>query len=150
MRKQWAWWMFSGLVLLVLLYPERLTIVPAYHVQVVDQFGAPMAYTGVSELWQLASVHRVEHLEQVVTDSQGVVDLPARTVRVSLAERMLGCLAYLSREGKGATCGSHFSISGAGDLEELERTVTTTGLLKQQHSLVLTLKHCDPADPMLC
>ena len=150
MRKQWAWWMFSGLVLIVLLYPERLTIVPAYHVLVVDQFGAPMAHTGVSELWQLASVHRVEHLEQVMTNSQGVADLPARTVRASLAERMLGCLAYLSREGMGAACGNHFSISGAGDLEELERTVTTTDLLKHQHALVLTLKHCDPADPMLC
>jgi hypothetical protein len=150
MRKQWAWCMFSGLVLIVLLYPERLTVVPAYHVLVVDQFGAPMAHTGVSELWQLASVHRVEHLEQVMTNSQGVADLPARTVRASLAERMLGCLAYLSREGMGAVCGNHFSINGAGDLEELERAVTTTGLLKPQHSLVLTLQHCDPADPMLC
>lgn len=150
MRKQWAWCMFSGLVLIVLLYPERLTVVPAYHVLVVDQFGAPMAHTGVSELWQLASVHRVEHLEQVMTNSQGVADLPARTVRASLAERMLGCLAYLSREGMGAACGNHFSINGAGDLEELERAVTTTGLLKPQHSLVLTLQHCDPADPMFC
>jgi hypothetical protein len=150
MRKQWAWWMFSVLVLIVLLYPEKLTIVPAYHVKLVDQFGAPMPDTGVSELWQLTSAQRVEHLEQVMTNAQGEVDLPERTVRASLAERILGCLAYLSREGMAEPCGRHFSISGAGDLKELERTVTSTGILKRRHSLVLTLKNCDPADPMLC
>ena len=149
MTKQWAW-VFPVLVLIVLLYPEKITVVPAYHVKLVDQFGAPLANTGVSELWQQTSTQRVERLEQVMTDARGEVDLPARTVRTSLAERALGCLAYLSRGGATASCGSHFSISGAGDLEELERTVTVTGILKRQHSLVLTLKYCDPAGPRLC
>jgi hypothetical protein len=150
MKKQWVSLVFSVAVLIVLLYPEQITVVPAYHVKLVDQFGAPLANTGVSELWQQASVQRIEHLEQVMTDAQGDADLPAQTVRASLAERALGCLAYLSRGGTAAACGSHFLIDGAGDLEELERTETVTGILKRQHSLLLTLKHCDPDQPKLC
>ncbi len=150
MRKHWAWWLFSFLGLIVLLYPEKLTIVPAYHVKLVDQFGTPMANTGVSELWQQTSAQRVEHLEQFMTNVQGEVDLPERTVRAPLAQRILGCFVYLGREGLAATCGNRFAISGAGDLKELDRSEIVTGIIKKQHSLVLTLKHCDPDEPSLC
>jgi hypothetical protein len=150
MSKKWAWWLLAGLLLVVLLYPEKLTIVPAYHVKLVDQFGAPMASTAVSELWQQTSAQRRETLEQRTTDAQGEVNLPVRTVRSPLAERIFGCFAYLGREGLAATCGNRFSISAAGDLKELERTETVTGILKRQHSLVITLKQCDMREPMLC
>jgi hypothetical protein len=150
MRKRWAWWLFSILVLVILLYPQKLTIVPAYHVKLVDQFGAPLANTGVSELWQQTSAQRIEHLEQFMTDAQGEIDLPERTVRAPLGERMLGCLAYLSRAGLAAACGDRFSITAAGDLKELDRTETVTGILTRKHSLLLTLKQCDPDEPSLC
>lgn len=150
MRNKWAWWLFSILMLAVLFYPQELTIVPAYHVKLVDQFGSPLANTGVSELWQQTSEQRHESLEQVTTNDKGEVDLPARTVRSMLAKRMVGCLAYLSREGLAATCGNRYSISAAGDLKELQRTETATGILSTHHSLVLVLKHCDPAEPSLC
>jgi hypothetical protein len=150
MSKKWAWWLFSILALVWLLYPEKLTIVPAYHVKLVDQFGAPMANTGVSELWQQTSVQRGENLEQHFTNAQGEVDLPERTVRAPLAQRIIGCFAYLSREGLAAACGNRFSISAAGDLKELDRTETVTGILSRQHSVLLTLKRCDPDEPSLC
>jgi hypothetical protein len=142
--------MLAGLVLVVLLYPEQLTIVPAYHVTLTDQSGLPMAGTPVSELWQQTSVHRREILEQLATDAQGEVTLPARTVRSPLAERILGCLAYHSREGMTAPCGNRFSISAAGDLKELGRTETITGILKRQRSLVIKLERCDMREPELC
>ena len=150
MRKQWAWWVFAVLVLVVLLYPEKLTVVPAYHVKLLDQFGKPLANTTVSELWQQTSAERVEHLEQIATDAQGEVNLPARTLRAPLAERVLGCFAYLSREGLAAACGNRFSISAAGDLKELDRNETVTGILNRRYSLVITLKHGDPDEPALC
>jgi hypothetical protein len=149
MRKQWAWWVIAILVLIVLLYPQRLTVVPAYHVKLVDPLGSPLVNTGVSELWQQTSVQPLEHLEQVMTNAQGEADLPEQTIYAPLAEQILGCLAYLSREGLTATCGNHFSISGAGHLKELERVETTTGVLKRRHSLMLTLKYCDPDIPLL-
>ena len=150
MRKHWAWWLLSALALVILLYPEKLTVVPPYHVKLVDQFGAPMGNTPVSELWQQTSAQRTESLEQVMTDAQGEVSLPERTLRSTLAERILGCIAYLSRQGLAAACGNRFSISAAGDLKELERAETVTGILNRQHSLLLTLKHCDPDEPSLC
>jgi hypothetical protein len=150
MRKQWAWWVFAILVLVVLLYPQKLTVVPAYHVKLVDQFGKPMANTAVSELWQQTSAEGSEHLEQVMTDTQGEVDLPDRTLRAPLAERILGCFAYLGRAGLAAACGNRFSISAAGDLKELDRNETISGILNRKHSLVITLKQCDPEEPSLC
>ncbi|HYK37722.1 hypothetical protein [Alloacidobacterium sp.] len=150
MGQKWAWWLFSSLVLVVLFYPQDLTIVPAYHVKLVDQFGAPLAQTGVSELWQQTSAQRHENIEQVMTNDQGDVDLPPRALRSPLAVRMVGCLAYLSREGLAAICGNRYSISAAGDLKELQRTETVTGILNKHYSLVLTLKQCDPNEPSLC
>lgn len=150
MRKKWAWWLFSILLLAVLFYPQKLTVVPAYHVKLVDQFGEPLAQTGVSELWQQTSAQRRENLEQVTTNDRGEVDFPARTLRSPLALRMIGCFAYLSRAGLAAMCGNRYSISATGDLKELQRTETVTGILNKQYSLLLTLKHCDPSEPSLC
>ena len=150
MRKKWAWWLFGVLLLVVLLYPQKLTVVPAYHVKLVDQFGEPMANTTVSELWQQTSVQRLEYLDQFTTNAQGEVDLPERTLRAALAQRIVGCLAYLSRTGLAAACGNRFMINAAGDLKELDRSETTTGVLLLHHSLLLTLKQCDPNEPSLC
>ena len=145
MSKKWAFCLFSILVLAVLLYPERLTIVPAFHVRLVDQSGDPLANTAVSELWQQTSAQKMEVLQQVTTNSQGEVDLPERTIRASLFKRALGCLTYMSRQGFG-TCGSHFSIVAAGDLKEVGRTETVAGVLKRKHALLLTVKSCNPEE----
>ncbi|QNI31353.1 hypothetical protein H7849_20050 [Alloacidobacterium dinghuense] len=146
MSKKWAFCLVSILVLAVLLYPERLTIVPAFHVKLVDQSGDPLANTAVSELWQHNCAQRLETLQQVMTNTQGEVDLPERTLRASLIERTLGCLRQISREGLGTSCGSHFSIVAAGDLKEVARTETVAGVLKSKHSLLLTVKHCNPEE----
>ena len=143
-------WLLAGIVLLVLLYPEQITVVPAYHVRLTDQVGAPMTDTPVSELWQQTSVQRREVLEQLKTDANGEVTLPARTLRSPLAERIMGCIAYHSRAGMGAPCGNRYTISAAGDLKELGRTEIDTGVLKSQHSIVIALERCDMREPILC
>ncbi len=146
MRKKWALSLFSILALLLLLYPAKLTIVPAYHVRLVDQSGEPLANTFISELWQQTAAQRIESLQQIMTNSQGEVDLPQRTVRASLVERMLGCLRNASRQGFSDACGNRFYIGAAGDLKEVGRTETVAGVLKQKHSLLLTVKHCSPEE----
>jgi hypothetical protein len=150
MRKHWAWSLLIAGLLVVLFYPETLIVVPAYHVKLVDRSGKPFANTGVSELWQQTSLQRMEMLNQVMTNAQGEVLLPERTVRASLLRRMIGCLDYLGRQGFGAPCGNSYSITAAGDLKELARTETVTGLLRYQHSLVLILEVCDKREPVLC
>jgi hypothetical protein len=146
MRTKWAFSLLSILVLVVLLYPEKLTIVPAYHVKLVDQSGQPLPNTFVSELWQQTAAQRIENLQQIMTNAEGEADLPQRTVRSTLMERMLGCLRYLGREGFGAACGNRFYIGAAGDLKEVGRTETVAGILKPKHSLLLTLKSCSPEE----
>ncbi|MGC1298060.1 MAG: hypothetical protein WA869_23760 [Alloacidobacterium sp.] len=146
MRKKWALSLFSILALLLLLYPAKLTIVPAYHVRLVDQSGEPLANTFISELWQQTAAQRIESLQQIMTNSQGEVDLPQRTVRASLVERMLGCLRNASRQGFSDACGNRFYIGAAGDLKEVGRTETVAGVLKQKHSLLLTVKRCSPEE----
>jgi hypothetical protein len=146
MSKKWSLSLFSVLALGALLYPENLTIVPAYHVKLVNQSGEPMANTFVSELWQQTAAQRAESLQQVLTNAQGEVDLPQRTVRASLVERMLGCLRNVSRQGFNDACGNRFYIGAAGDLKEVGRSETVAGVLKQKHSLLLTLKQCSPEE----
>lgn len=146
MRKQTIWGIFTVLVLVVLLYPENLTVAPAYHVKVLDRTGAPIAGAVVSELWRQTSVQKEDHLEQVVANMAGEVDLPARTVRAPIAERLLGCFAFHSRAGWESSCGNHFTISVAGDQRELWRTEVVTGVLKKQRSLTITMEHLSPDD----
>ena len=128
MKKRSVSWLLAGLTLVILLYPEKLTVVPVYHVKVVDQSGEPMTGIAVSELWRQASVQRTATLEQQMTNSSGEATLPERILRASLAERILGCLVYLSREKQNEPCGNHFTISAAGDLAELSRTEAVTGI----------------------
>ncbi|HEX3435151.1 MAG TPA: hypothetical protein VHT24_00170 [Pseudacidobacterium sp.] len=150
MKKRWAWWVIVGLLLIVLVYPRKLIVVPAYHITLIDQSGKPLPNTGVSELWQQTSIQRQEMLHQVVTDAQGKVFFPQRTIRASLVERVIGCIAYLSRERLAAPCGDHYSITAAGDLTELAREETISGIFKRQHSLVLTVKPCNLNEPSTC
>jgi hypothetical protein len=150
MRKHLTWWLLSLGALVVLLYPQKLTIVPAYRVKLVDQSGAPMANATVSELWQQTSSENMEHLVQVATNAEGEVDLPEHTIRSALAERFVGCLGYLARQGLSASCGNRYAIIATGEVKELERKETVTGLLNKQHSLVLTLKSCEPDEPVPC
>ena len=150
MKKRSVSWLLAGLILVVLLYPEKLTVVPIYHIKLIDQSGMPMAGIAVSELWQQTSVQRNATLEQRRTDSNGETTLPERTLRASLTERILGCFAYWNRTKQSEPCGKRFSISAAGDLKEFGRTETTTGVLKRQHTLVITLEQCDMREPELC
>lgn len=150
MKKYWAWWTIGTVVLVLLFYPKKLTVVPVYHVTLVDQFGSPLPHAGVSELWQQTSAQRQENLAQSLTDAQGTVEFPEREIRASLAKRMIGCFVYLAHEGLAATCGNRWSITAAGDFQELDRKETVTGIFRKEHSLVLTLKKCDSNEPALC
>jgi hypothetical protein len=73
----------------ILLYPWKTTVVPEWRVRIVDQSGAPLANTGVREVWQHSSVEARSHEEDRVTDNEGYVTFPQRTIRSPLAIRIL-------------------------------------------------------------
>ena len=143
-------WGAAALVTLLLVYPMKVTVMPAYRVTIIDQFGKPMAGAGVSELWWQTSAERRQHLEQAQTNAEGKAAFPERTLRAAVLERMIGCLSYLGREGLAASCGSQSSISAAGDVKELLRTDVKTGAFSSEHELKIVLKECDPQQPAIC
>jgi hypothetical protein len=150
LTKHWGWWSVGALIVLVLVYPAKLTVAPAYTVRLVDQFDKPMSGTAVSELWQQTSTERGKHLNQRTTDANGMVSFPAHKLRSALILRMAGCLAYLRREGLAASCGGQYEVSAVGDVKELARHDVEEGVFDRRHLLTLTLKACDPRQPSLC
>lgn len=74
---------------LIALYPWKTTIVPEWQVRIVDEEGIPLRNTGVREVWQHSSVEARSHEEDRVTDNEGYVTFPQRTIRSPLAIRIL-------------------------------------------------------------
>ena len=149
-KKQISWWGGAALVVLFFAYPAKITVAPPYDVTLLNQFNKPMATAPVSEVWWQTSVERKEHTEQRTTDADGRVSFPERTMRAPLFQRMVGCLAYLGREGLAASCGSQSSVSATGDVKELMRADVTLGSFSNLHQLKLIVEPCDPGQPAIC
>ncbi len=73
----------------IALYPWKTTVVPQWKVRIVDQSGVPLANTGVREIWQHYSIESRGHEQDLMTDNEGYVTFPERTVRASLAVRII-------------------------------------------------------------
>ena len=71
------------------LYPWKTTVVPEWRVRIVDQSGAPLTNTGVREVWQHYSLESKSHEQDLMTDNQGYVTFPTRTIRSPLAVRIV-------------------------------------------------------------
>jgi hypothetical protein len=76
-----------GLVFLLL--PIETETVPAWTLKVVDASGRKIANIGVREHWQNYSVEFSGHREDLVTNVDGDVTFPARTLRASPMRRLL-------------------------------------------------------------
>ena len=75
---------------LVLFYPFETTIVPAWKVRIIDESGKPVLTAPVSERWRHHSIETHGHNETSITDDEGYVSFPRRTVRASLVFRIVG------------------------------------------------------------
>jgi hypothetical protein len=80
--------LFTGLGVIAL-YPWETPVVPQWKVRIVDQSGVPLANTGVREIWQHYSIESRGHEQDSMTDNEGYVTFPERTVRASLAVRII-------------------------------------------------------------
>ena len=74
---------------LIALYPWKTTVVPEWKVRIVDQSGAPLRNTGVREVWQHYSIESKSHKQDLLTDKEGYVTFPERTIRSPLAVRII-------------------------------------------------------------
>jgi len=73
----------------VALYPWESIVVPEWRVRIVDQSGSPLRNTGVREGWQHYSLESRGHEEDLLTDTEGYVTFPRRTIRSPLAVRIV-------------------------------------------------------------
>lgn len=73
----------------VALYPLKTTVVPEWTVRIVDESGAPLKSTAVREVWQHYDIESKGHRQDFMTDNQGYVTFPERTVRGALAVRVV-------------------------------------------------------------
>ena len=101
-RRRWA--AALGLTV-VLLFPMRTEVVPAWTVRVVDPSGAPVAGAVVRQQWKYEPFDAERHEGSDMTRKPGTVSFPRRTLRMSLAERAVGLVAGLVRSDPHADWG---------------------------------------------
>jgi hypothetical protein len=77
-----------GLLALVSLYPLETIVVPEWKVRVVDEAGAPLRNSGIREVWQHYSIESKDHEQDLLTDGDGYVTFPKRTIRAPLLARI--------------------------------------------------------------
>ena len=97
------------LAAVVLFVPMNNTVAPAVRLQVLDEAGIPAAGIRVEQEWDYYVIDSEPHREVSKTDSAGYVDFPRRSVRVSLARKLLTMISGLMPHG--STGGPHATIS---------------------------------------
>ncbi|MDQ4120756.1 MAG: hypothetical protein M3209_04845 [Acidobacteriota bacterium] len=73
----------------ILLVPFPTTVVPEWKVRVVDQNGKPFVGEAVREYWQHYSLESSGHQEERLTDENGYVVFPKRTIWSPLLWRIV-------------------------------------------------------------
>ena len=115
--------LFAGAAVLLFaffLYPFKTTIVPRWRLNVVDEtrvLGVPDIR--VTEHWQHYLLESEGHEEMQKTNQNGLVDFSERTIRTSLASRVMRTIFNFARQGANAKSGPYASIVvwGSSDYE---------------------------------
>lgn len=89
----------AALLLLVLCYPFKTTIVPEWSLKVVSDAGAPVSAINVTEHWQHFLLESSSHEEVQRTGENGLVKFPERSIRASLVRRVWATVDRIRRDG---------------------------------------------------
>jgi len=98
------------LLLILLFFPFKTTIVPRWRLRVVDDAGAMVRDIKVTEHWQDYLVESEGHEEMLNTDGSGMVDFPERTIRASVASRLARRFAGFPGRGTKARIDKYASL----------------------------------------
>lgn len=98
---------FLILASLPLFYPYETVVVPEWKVQVVDENGNPLRNVGVDEIWGNASIESDDHKAESITDENGYVSFPQRTVRASALSRTVTPIIHFIQMGVHAGSGPY-------------------------------------------
>src|SRR5260370_21572678 len=100
------------------LYPLENTIVRAQNVRVVTEEWRPIQGCSVRQSWQDYSLESRGHEQDLTTDPNGRVTFPRRTIRASLARRLLHPVWNVLSQGVHASFGVHTNIVPGGEVTE--------------------------------
>lgn len=105
-----------GLVILlacfvvILLYPTKIVVVPAWKIRVMDDSGRPLPDELVRQHWRHYSLGDGGDSEDRRTDAGGYVQFPERTARASLLRRVLVPLKDTAALGPHASYGPSANV----------------------------------------
>ncbi len=91
---------FLLFLLLVLVYPFKTTIVPAWSLKVVDDGGVAVGEINVTEHWQDYLLESAAHEEIQRTGQNGLVGFPARSIRASLLGRAWATISRIRQDDR--------------------------------------------------
>src|SRR5687767_8934273 len=89
----------SLVLLLILLYPFKTTTVPEWNLRVRDDSGAAVRGIKVTEHWQHYLLEANGHEDPRITNEEGRVGFPARSIRASLLSRLLARIGKVGSKG---------------------------------------------------
>jgi len=106
MSRMLKWGIVVAVVAVLMLYPFKTTVAPEQRVLVVTNDMHPVQGVIVRQSWQNYSLEREGHEEELLTDVNGRVTLPTRTIRANLLRRILGPFISIAGQGVHASFGS--------------------------------------------
>jgi hypothetical protein len=77
-------------IVVVALLPFETIVVPEWNVKVLDEHGNLVSGVAVRESWGDLSIEPDEHEELRVSDTNGNLSFPVRTIKASLLHRVVG------------------------------------------------------------
>ena len=83
----------------ILLYPLKTTIVPEWKIKVVNCEGRPLQNVQVRQYWQHYSFEFSQHHTDLLTDQNGLVAFPRRTLRSSVGLRAAALFINILSQG---------------------------------------------------
>jgi hypothetical protein len=132
------------LIVVVMIFPFETPVVPAWKIQVVDEAEHPISRIGIRQSWQNYSIESREHREDSITDDNGYVTFPARTVRASLLTRLIHPISNL-RAGPHASWGSYSDVLVlVYDENKLGDALWSEGNPLPEQAVVRTMKRINP------
>jgi hypothetical protein len=105
--------------LLISLYPFETTVVPEWRVRVADEVGNPLKKTIVSEHWKHYSIESEGHEAEAITDGDGYITFPPRTIKASLLIRVIGLIRNVFKTGIHASFGPSAYLIVSGDMDSI-------------------------------
>jgi hypothetical protein len=86
---------FIACLVVLLFYPFDLTVVPEWKLRIVDQTGQRLRGNRVRQSWSHYTLENQSHEEELLSDGDGYVKFPRRTIRTSFITWAARLLARL-------------------------------------------------------